>query len=95
MTFKLRSRALGGHVLTTLFVGVDADHLQNSGDLVMGAEQWCVLTMVLSAGCQTANTGGDLGVQVLREYDAQCAEILHDYVRAVQAADQARQKKDE
>lgn len=50
MTFKLRSRLRGAHVRATLFVGVDAEHLQNSGELVMSLEQWCELHLLLCEG---------------------------------------------
>jgi hypothetical protein len=84
VTFKLRSRLLGAHVHATVFIGADADHLQSSGELVMGIEQWCVLNMMLSAGRYVASRGG-LDLELLRDDAPALNDILHMHVIAAQA----------
>lgn len=50
---RIRSKTLGGHVHTRLFMGPSADQtLQSLGSLVMDLEQWDLLRAVLSAGGQ-------------------------------------------
>jgi hypothetical protein len=69
MTIKLRSRLLGAHVHVTVFMGADEDHLQNSGDLVMGVGQWAAYVQVLADGVPASRFDADPVVLLLDHDD--------------------------
>lgn len=52
LALKLRPQVLGGHVHIDVFVGTDADHLQNAGRLVVGPKQAHVFGAVLALGAR-------------------------------------------
>lgn len=83
MVIKLRSHLLGHHVHTTLFMGADADHLQNSGVLVTDVEQWCVLNVMLGTG-QVALRRGPHATGLLFDDDPRLNEHLNQYLHRAQ-----------
>lgn len=56
MILKLRINRGGAHVDVTQFMGVDADHLQNVGSLVLGVDQWPIYHGVLAVGVASPST---------------------------------------
>jgi hypothetical protein len=85
MTIKLRSRLLGAHVHVGVFLGTDADHLQNSGDLVMDVGQWCKLTILLASGHLESRRGPDPVDFHFEDADPRLTQFLLDH------CDRARQ----
>lgn len=68
MVFKLRHRQPYEHVRVTVFVGEDADHLQNCGTLAMRPREWLVFSrMLYTAPPVIGLSEGDVLTEVLLE----------------------------
>ena len=52
MHIRLRSERKGEHVHTTVFVGEDANHLANAGDLVLRVGEWQAFGTALRLGAK-------------------------------------------
>lgn len=50
MIVKFREEVLGAHVHVTWFVGVDDDHLQNAGTIILGVNEWNTLRAAVNLG---------------------------------------------
>jgi len=50
MVIKLRAEKLGEHIHETVFMGVDRDHLQNAGKIVMNIGEWQMFGALLLMG---------------------------------------------
>ena len=73
MVIKLRSEKRGEHIHETVFMGVDRDHLQNAGVIVMRIGEWQMFGALLLMGAeQVKKTRQSQGVDYLD------VEVLQD-----------------
>jgi hypothetical protein len=73
MVIKLRSKNIGDYIHETVFMGVDKDHLQNSGVIVMHVGEWQIFGSLLLMGADR--------MKAIRQYqgvDYVDVEILQD-----------------
>ena len=75
MIIRLRDKLLGRHCHTRVFIGVDQDHLQLSGNLVMEIGEWQLFGAALLMGAAKSN--GRLTVE-LPDSDAM-SKSIQDY----------------
>ncbi len=52
LAVKLRQQIRGAHVHIDVFVGADAEHLENAGHIVVGPKQAHLLTAALAVGAR-------------------------------------------
>jgi hypothetical protein len=52
VVIKLRAEKLGEHIHETVFMGVDKDHLQNAGKIVMNIGEWQMFGALLLMGAE-------------------------------------------
>ena len=64
MVLKFREERRGAHVHVTVFVGVDKDHLQNAGTLVLGVEEWPILEAAFALSCRLIDMIGAVAPSV-------------------------------
>lgn len=72
--FKLRSKLLGGHIHTTVFIGDKGRTLENSGEIIHRVDEvgdWQVLGAMLGLGADKINStpGHEGQVEVICEGD--------------------------
>lgn len=67
LAIKLRREDKGAHAHIAVFVGADSDHLQNSGEVVMGLQQAALFEALLRLGARSPCFAGRVAISATRD----------------------------